>query len=86
VDEAVIRREMVEQFQAYLRGEIALEDLIVWELEYEPERAEQDVSPALRAELDGIGLVVEEIVMGIRPTEDLRQLALEMTGAASESR
>jgi hypothetical protein len=80
-----IRREMLAQLQGYLGGDVTIEDLITWQLDFEPESRHGDVGRTLRADLDRIALIAEEVADGIRPEEDLRDLALEMTGASSRS-
>jgi hypothetical protein len=77
-----LRPEMLGQLGGYLRGDLTASDLLVWEASVNDETS---IPRPFSVELDRIALLAEEVVDGIRPENDLRELALEMTRASSHS-
>ena len=78
-----LRAELVKKLDDYLERRLSLSDLLGWEVEVNDESAKKS---GLRFDLDRVALLGEEIADGIRPEDDLRELAIELTSRDARAR
>ncbi|HRC63126.1 MAG: hypothetical protein K1X87_08550 [Dehalococcoidia bacterium] len=81
---ADIRFEMMDRLGAYLQGREGLADLLGWEAELS---LSAWIAKPLRADLDRIALMGEEVESGLRDEREVREVARSvLDGLAARAR